>query len=67
MAVKDVVMEPTMKTLSDDLVQTPNLFSLPWRKGPRRWGPRGVRSALPKFPCLCVCSLPWTRPPAECV
>lgn len=26
-AVKDVVMEPTLKTLSDDLVQTANLFS----------------------------------------
>lgn len=26
-AVKDVLMEPTMKTLSDDLVQTPNVFS----------------------------------------
>lgn len=26
-AVKDVLMEPTMKTLSDDLVQTPNVPS----------------------------------------
>lgn len=41
-AVKDVVMEPTMKTLSDDLVQTLNLLSLPWRKSPRRWPGSGV-------------------------